>query len=63
MNVKSGETIVIGGLLKESNIKNESGVPLLSKLPLLGNLFKVTNTTKSQTEIIIFITPTLMGAA
>lgn len=60
MNVKSGETIVIGGLLKEQDIMNQTGMPLLSKLPLLGNLFKITTKSKTNTEIIIFITPTLI---
>ncbi len=61
MNITSGETIVIGGLLKESDIKGESGVPGLSQLPLIGKLFKISNTTKSKTEIVIFITPTLIN--
>lgn len=63
MNIKSGETIVIGGLMKESDIQGELEVPGLGSLPIIGNLFRVTNTTKSKTEIIIFITPTLIEAA
>lgn len=62
MNVKSGETIVIGGLLKEEDIRSEVGIPLLDKLPIIGGLFKNTNKSKATTEILIFITPTLVSS-
>jgi len=61
MNVKSGETIVIGGLIKEEEIRNENSVPFLSKLPLLGSMFRTSNKSKANTEIVIFITPTLVN--
>lgn len=60
MNIKSGETIIIGGLFKDSEITNTSGIPLLSKVPLVGNLFKVKNKSRTNTEIVIFITATLV---
>jgi type IV pilus assembly protein PilQ len=63
MNVKSGETIVIGGLIKEEDIRNETVVPFFSKLPLVGSLFRTSNKSKAKTEIVIFITPTLISAA
>jgi type II secretory pathway component GspD/PulD (secretin) len=60
MNIRSGDTIVIGGLFKEADIRSTSGLPLLSKIPLVGALFKVSTRSKSKTEIVIFITPTLI---
>jgi type II secretory pathway component GspD/PulD (secretin) len=40
---------------------NETNVPFLSKLPLLGGIFRTSNKSKANTEIIIFITPTLIS--
>ncbi len=54
---KNGETIVIGGIYKEKNTEDEGGVPLLSKIPLLGWLFKKETKMKEKTELLIFITP------
>jgi len=55
--VKNGETIVIGGIYTESNSEGESGVPLLSKIPVLGWLFKKESKRKDKSELLIFITP------
>jgi len=55
--VKNGETIVIGGIYTEEDTESESGVPGLSKLPLIGSLFKRDLTKKDKTELLIFITP------
>lgn len=55
--VKNGETIVIGGIYTETESESESGVPLLSKIPLIGWLFKKEATVKNKTELLIFITP------
>lgn len=60
IRVKSGQTIVIGGLLKDEEIKNIKALPLFSKLPVLGHLFKNTSTTKAKTEICIAITPEII---
>jgi len=57
VNVKNGETIVIGGIYTERNFEGENGVPLLSRIPLLGWLFKKETKTKDKTELLIFITP------
>ncbi len=59
--MKSGNTLVIAGLIEEENQKTTSGLPLLSDIPILGELFKFTNDQKSQTELVIFVTPTLIG--
>ncbi len=55
--VKNGETIVIGGIYTESDTESETGVPFLSKIPLIGGLFKKDTKTKDKTELLIFITP------
>ena len=55
--VKTGHTVVIGGLIGETQQTTESGVPLLKDLPLLGFLFKNRNVSRERTEIAIFLTP------
>ena len=55
--VRNGETIVIGGIYIESNSEKETGVPLLSKIPVLGWLFKKEFKRKDKSELLIFITP------
>ena len=55
-----GQTTVIGGLNKEKVDDSESGVPLLSKLPLLGYFFKGTSKENEMTDVLIFITPHIL---
>jgi type II secretory pathway component GspD/PulD (secretin) len=55
--VPDGGTFVIGGLFDDTQILQESGVPGLKDIPLLGQLFKDTTSTKSLGETIFFITP------
>ncbi|MEE9553661.1 MAG: hypothetical protein V3W18_05135 [candidate division Zixibacteria bacterium] len=56
--VKSGETLVIGGLMKENVIENTEGIWLLSDIPFLGELFKHRTKQNSKTDLMILITPT-----
>jgi len=58
--VNNGETIVIGGIIKETLTWSESGVPWLSKIPVLGWLFKSKYRTTEKTEMLIFITPKII---
>ena len=58
--VKNGETIVIGGIYTRNTSKNVDGVPMLSKIPLLGWLFRNKSKTDNKTELLIFITPTIL---
>ena len=60
LTVKDGETIVIGGIYKDSESEGNSGVPYLMNTPLFGNLFKSNKKTKTKTEMLIFITPRLL---
>jgi len=57
VRARSGQTIVIGGLLKEAEVDSLRGVPGLSKIPLLGELFKFRSKTKVKSELVIMITP------
>jgi len=54
--VKDGQTIAIGGLLKTDEVDDSRSLPGLSRLPLIGNLFKRKTKTNLETELIIFIT-------
>lgn len=58
--VNDGGTIVIGGLYKISQTSSTDGVPLLSRIPLLGSLFKNSRKIGSQNELLIFITPRII---
>ncbi|MDD5132174.1 MAG: secretin N-terminal domain-containing protein [bacterium] len=55
--VQDGQTIVIGGLIKDDDSYSDSKIPLLGDIPLLGWLFKKQGLTKEKTELIVFITP------
>lgn len=60
VRVKDGSTLVIGGLHKVRASTTEETVPLLSKIPILGNLFRSTQKDGEKTEILIFITPRII---
>lgn len=55
--IKGGETVALGGLIKSKDTDGVSGVPLLSDIPILGNLFKTTSINKVRTELLVLITP------
>ncbi|MGA1875037.1 MAG: secretin N-terminal domain-containing protein [bacterium] len=55
--VHSGETLIIGGLVKEQKSKVKNGIPFLMNIPLMGYLFSHTSDTVNKTELIILITP------
>lgn len=58
--VKSVETIVIGGIYKETNTDNTGGIPWLKEIPLVGYLFKAEYKNQDRSELLIFITPTVV---
>lgn len=60
MRVKDGDTIIIGGLIREEDIQNVSKVPLLGDLPVLGALFRSVIVTKSRNEVVLMMTPNIM---
>jgi general secretion pathway protein D len=55
--VQSGETIVLGGLIKDNNTDDNNGIPLLHDVPILGTLFGSKTRTKDKTELVVLITP------
>lgn len=56
INIQSGDTIAIGGLIQDQDRKDASGIPLLMDLPLIGQLFRRTTTTRVRTEVVLFLT-------
>ena len=61
LNMEQGNTMVIAGLIEDHEMKVTSGVPVLSGIPLLGELFKNTSTSIQKTELVIFVTPKVVG--
>jgi type II secretory pathway component GspD/PulD (secretin) len=59
--MRSGETVMIGGLIKEVSTKVVRKVPFLGDIPLLGALFTHRTTSKQKVDLMIFITPHLIG--
>lgn len=60
VRARSGETIVIGGLTQNSINDTQTGVPGLQSIPLLGGLFRNKTSTTTKSELVIFITPTIV---
>lgn len=56
----NGQTVALGGLMKQQKGIIERKVPLLGDIPLIGNLFKVTENTDDRTELLILVTPTIL---
>lgn len=57
---QSGQTIVIGGLIKTTKERNDNDVPFLSKIPLLGYFFQHKEEIDTKTELVIMLTPEVM---
>jgi len=55
--VRNGETIALGGLIRDSKSRTRAGVPIASKIPLIGGLFGSTGKNSRRTELIVLITP------
>ena len=60
-HVREGESLLIGGLMVEANTDQESGVPLLKSIPLVGGLFRWNGSRSTRTERLFLITPKLVG--
>ena len=61
VNIPSGMTMVIGGLLDSNQSRNLSKVPLLGDIPIIGELFKYHNNSGNKSEIMILITPRVVN--
>jgi type II secretory pathway component GspD/PulD (secretin) len=58
--VKDGETIVLGGLIKETNTNVKTKVPILGDIPFLGGLFRKSTDSKERRNLLIFVTASVM---
>lgn len=63
VSVKDGVTIIIGGLIDEINSKETVGLPLLSRIPWLGALFRTETMVKQNAELIVLLTPRVVTGA
>lgn len=61
--VNNGDTTIIGGIIKTTKSSGETGVPWLSKVPILGWFFKSTTKIDNKEDLLIFITPTIVRLA
>jgi general secretion pathway protein D len=57
VTVQDGDTIAIGGIIKESDTYSSAGVPFLHRIPILGAAFGAKSTSKERTELVVFMTP------
>jgi general secretion pathway protein D len=57
LSIMEGQSIVIGGLIQDQKNETKSGIPLLSKIPILGALFGYQTYDKARTELILMMTP------
>lgn len=62
VSVPDRATVVLGGLITKSVTVNDSGIPYLSKIPVLGWLFRDKSTTKARTELVILMQPRVMDS-
>jgi general secretion pathway protein D len=60
VTVPSGATVVLGGLINDQIKRSESGIPVVDQLPYLGNFFKFQTHTRSRSELLVFIQPTVV---
>lgn len=61
--VENGGTLIVGGIYEEDNGNTLTKVPLLGDIPVIGNLFKTRGKKTDRRELLIFITPRIMGTA
>ena len=57
VSVADGETVALGGLFSDQRSTGRSGIPLLDRIPLVGNLFSNTDNQHNRTELMVLITP------
>lgn len=62
VRVEDGNTVVIGGLITNRRKKEVSSIPVLSSIPLLGNLFRKVEVKNERAELVIFLTPHIKKA-
>lgn len=62
ISVTTGETIALGGLIRDRRTNGDSGIPVLKDVPVFGNLFKSTSEATTRTELLVLITPQVVRA-
>lgn len=62
VQLRSGQSLVIGGLLRNSTVKALKGIPILSEIPILGALFRSNDFSSDRTELVVVVKPTLVAA-
>jgi type II secretory pathway component GspD/PulD (secretin) len=60
--IRDGETLIMGGLMRERDRYDENGLPFLKDIPFLGYLFKSANQTTSKTDLLFFLRPQIVNA-
>ena len=60
VRIKDGETLVIGGMIQETETKEVTKIPFLGDLPVIGMFFRSTNTGKERQEMVIMLTPQIV---
>lgn len=63
VSVRSGDTVMLGGLIREEASDGKSGIPLLQELPLIGSLFGVTTRSARRTELVALIRPVVVATS
>jgi len=63
LQVSNGQMVVMGGLMQDTVDNNQVGVPFLSKIPLIGSLFRYRDDEVSKSELVIFLRPTVVESA
>ncbi|WP_245546689.1 pilus (MSHA type) biogenesis protein MshL [Leeia oryzae] len=61
LKVPNGQTVVLGGLMQDELISQKDGVPLLSRVPWIGDLFTYQSQTNTKSELVIFLRPMLVN--
>ncbi len=61
VSIRDGQSVVLGGLIRDQNSNRDAGVPFLKNIPGLGKLFSSTNTVAKRTELVVLITPRVIN--
>jgi general secretion pathway protein D len=63
VGVQSGQTVLLGGLIRQDEGNTDTGIPGLNRIPLLGRLFGSTDRHRNRSELIVLITPRVIGSS
>lgn len=63
VGVQSGQTVLLGGLIKQDESSTDTGIPGLNRVPVFGRLFGTTSRARNRSELIVLITPRVIGSS